>query len=166
MFLLDFEKAYDRVEWNFINMMLDAFGFPSFFCDIVKMLLKYAYARVNVNGSLSDPFPLVRSIRQGCPLAPALFVIASKALFYILRDNTLSPTVKGITLSDDKDLINCQFADDTFLFFEASESNFKAMISKLNFFCKISRARLSHSKSICLGWKSQPPDWFEKFSFQ
>ena len=88
-------------------MMLDAFGFPSFFCDIVKMLLKDAHAQVNVNGSLSAPFPLGRSIRQGYPLAPALFFIASEPLFYILRDNTLSPVVKGITLPDSNDIINC-----------------------------------------------------------
>ena len=143
MFLLDFEKAYDRIEWNFIIMMLDAFGFPPFFCIVVKMLLKDAYAQVDVNGSLSAPFPLGRSIRQGCPLAPALFVISSEALYYILRDNTLSPIVKGITLLDNNDLINCQFADDTAIFFEAFKSNFDAMISKLNFFCKISGARLS-----------------------
>lgn len=31
MFLIDFEKAYDRVEWEFILMMLEAFGFPSNF---------------------------------------------------------------------------------------------------------------------------------------
>jgi hypothetical protein len=166
MFLLDFEKAYDRIEWNFIIMMLDAFGFPPFFCNVVKMLLKDAYAQVDVNGSLSAPFPLGRSIRQGCPLAPALFVISSEALYYILRDSTLSPIVKGITLPDNNELINCQFADDTAIFFEASESNFDAMISKLNFFCKISGARLSQSKSICLGWNTHPPIWFEKFGFQ
>ncbi|XP_059064555.1 uncharacterized protein LOC131856693 [Cryptomeria japonica] len=166
MFLLDFEKAYDRIEWGFISMMLDAFGFPSFFCDIVKMLLRDAHAQIDINGSLSAPFPLGRSIRQGCPLAPALFVIAFEALFYILRDNTLSPAVKGITLPDNKELINCQFVDDTTLFHEVFEDNFVAMTHKLNFFCKISGAKLSRSKSICLGWNNHPPDWFSKFEFQ
>ncbi|XP_059076776.1 uncharacterized protein LOC131876029 [Cryptomeria japonica] len=164
MFLLDFEKAYDRIEWSFINMMLQAFGFPSFFCGIVNMFLKDAHAQIDVNGSLST-FPLGRSIRQGCPLAPALFVIASEALFYILRDNTLSPAIKGVILPN-KEIINCQFVDDTSLFHETSEDNFIAMINKLNFFCKISGARLSHAKSICLGWDDQPPNWFNKFDFQ
>ena len=40
------------------------------------------------------------------------------------------------------------------------------MINKLNFFCEISGARLSHAKSICLGWNDQPPNWFSKFDFQ
>lgn len=160
------KKAYDRIEWNFINMMLEAFGFSSFLCGIVKILLKDAYAQVDVNGSLSTPFPLGRSIRQGCPLASALFVIASEALFYILRDNTLSPVVKGNILPNNKGIINCQFAYDTSLFHEAFEENFVAMTNKLNFFCKISGARLSHAKSIFLGWDDQPPNWFSKFDFQ
>lgn len=33
MFLLDFKKSYDKVEWNFITMMLEAFGFPEAFCQ-------------------------------------------------------------------------------------------------------------------------------------
>lgn len=166
MFLLDFEKAYDRVEWNFITMMLEAFSFPRKFCDAVNILLKDALAQIDVNGSLSASFPLSRSIRQGCPLAPALFVIAFEALFYILRDNSFSPVVKGITLPNNEELLNCQFADDTAIFFDARPDNFEALTSKLNLFYSISRVRLSHSKSICLGWDVQPPDWFKGYDFQ
>ena len=92
-------------------------------------------------------------------------MIASNALFYILRDNSLSLAVKGINLPNNKEIINCQFVDDTSLFHEALEANFEAMINKLNFFYKILGAHLSQSKSICLGWKDQPPDWFDKFEF-
>ena len=107
MLLLDFEKAYDRVEWRFILMMLEAFGFPPSFCNTVQVLLSDASAQVEVNGVLSAPFSLGRSIRQGCPLAPSLFVIASEALFYILIDNSLSPDVRGIYFPNDEELINC-----------------------------------------------------------
>ncbi|XP_059076993.1 uncharacterized protein LOC131876187 [Cryptomeria japonica] len=96
MFLLDFEKAYDRVEWDFIIMMLEAFGFPSEFYTYVKVLLQDASTQIDVNGSLSSSIMLSRSIRQGCPLAPALFVIASDALFYLFRDNSLSPKILEI----------------------------------------------------------------------
>lgn len=106
MFLLDFEKAYDHVEWDFVIMMLQAFGFLDNFCKYVKVLLQDASAQIEVNGSLSHNFQLSRSIRQGCPLAPVLFVIASDALYYLLRDNSLSPYVKGIKLPDNSNLLN------------------------------------------------------------
>ena len=80
MFLLDFEKAYDRVEWEFIFSILQAFGFPDEFVWYIQVLLKDSSSRIEINGFLSNPIPLSRSIRQGCPLAPSLFVIASDAL--------------------------------------------------------------------------------------
>ncbi|XP_059074828.1 uncharacterized protein LOC131874899 [Cryptomeria japonica] len=123
-------------------------------------------AQVDINGSLSEPFPLTRSIRQGCPLAPALFVIASEALTYILTDDTLSPAVKGITLPNNEDLSICQFADDTSLFIKMEDDNFNCLTKKLDLFCSISGAKLSQAKCICLGWDEHPPGWLLKFGFQ
>ncbi|XP_059064479.1 uncharacterized protein LOC131856642 [Cryptomeria japonica] len=165
MLLLDFEKAYDRIEWKFVLMMLEAFGFPPFFCLVVQTLLKDACATVEVNGIPSPSFPLSRSIRQGCPLAPALFVIASEALFFILRDFSVSPNVRGICLPNNEELLNCQFADDTALFFILTENNFNALKGKLDLFCSASGARISHAKSICLGWDEFPPEWFASSGF-
>ena len=65
MLLLDFEKAYDMVEWNFIIMMLQAFGFPSFFCNTIKVLLNDASTQDEVNGVLFAPFSLGRSMPFG-----------------------------------------------------------------------------------------------------
>ena len=165
MFLLDFEKAYDRIEWDFILSILQAFGFPDEFVRYIQVLLKDSSARIEINGFLSNPIPLSRSIRQGCPLAPALFVIASDALYYILRDDTISPKVNGISLPDNSELLNIQFADDTSLFLELSCLNIQLLNLKLELFETISGARISKSKSIMLGWKEEPPDWFLQFGY-
>ena len=93
-------------------------------------------------------------------------MISLEALFYILGDNSISPKVRGIYLPNNEELINCQFADDTALFFELSESNFNAFLDKLSLFCTISGAKISQAKSICLGWEEQPPDWLSQFNFQ
>ena len=159
MFLLDFEKAYDRVEWEFIFSILQPFGFPDEFVRYIQVFLKDSSSRIEINGFLSNPIPLSRSIRQGCPLAPSLFVIASDALYYILRDNTISPKVNGISLPDNSELLKIQFADDTFLFLELSCSNIQHLNLKLDLFETISGARISKSKSIMLGWKEEPPVW-------
>ncbi|GLJ49275.1 hypothetical protein SUGI_1041170 [Cryptomeria japonica] len=166
MLLLDFEKAYDRVEWNFISMTLEAFGFPTRFCNLVKMMMNDVFAQIDINGSWSDAFPLERSIRQGCPLAPALFVISSEAFHYILRDHSMSPAVRGIRLPNNEELITSQFADDTTVFFKARDSNFEALQCKLKTFCSISGAKISYSKSVCLGWDETPPDWSNRFHYQ
>ncbi|XP_059075279.1 uncharacterized protein LOC131875229 [Cryptomeria japonica] len=166
MFLLDFKKVYDRVEWGFILLMLESFGFPGEFFYYVRVLLQDGSAQIDVNGSLSPPISLSCSIRQGCPLALALFVIASDALYYLLRDSSLSPKVNGVRLPDDNELINIQFADDTALFVELTKTNIDHLNQKLHLFGSISGARISKAKSTFLSWKEHPPDWFENFEYQ
>lgn len=63
MLLLDFEKAYDRIEWSFVNMMLECLGFPIHFNIMVNVLLKDAKVCVEINGSKSYSFDLPKSIR-------------------------------------------------------------------------------------------------------
>lgn len=129
MILLEFEKSYDRIEWPFVIGMLKAFGFPSYFCKWIKILFQDSSTIIEVNGEFSDPIILQRSNRQGCPIAPSLFVIISYALFYILRDASLGNPIKGITLPNAEELINAQFADDTTLFLEQSEDNFSMALN-------------------------------------
>ena len=85
MILLDFEKAYDRIEWCFVIGMLKAFGFPNKYYDWINILFNEASTVIDVNGNLSKPIRLQRSIRQGCPIAPLLFVIVADAMSYVLR---------------------------------------------------------------------------------
>lgn len=106
------------------------------------------------------------SIRQGCPLAPSLFVIAYDALFYLLRDDSLSSKVAGIRLPDDNELMNIQFYNDTAIFLELSKQNMDNLILKIQIFGSIFGARISHSKSTFLSWKVHPPDWFGNFGYQ
>lgn len=166
MLLLDFEKAYDRIEWDFVLSMLKAFGFPASFCNMVKVLFQDASALIEINGSLSSTISLSRSIRQGCPLAPALFIIASEALGFLLKDNSLSPCIRSIMLPDDSQLLNLQFTDDTSLFLELSKTNFENLHLKFQDFSDITGAKISQAKSILLGWDDTPPDWITQTGFQ
>lgn len=134
MLLLDFKKSYDRVEWSFLRATLEAFGFLMEFCNTVNTLLKDGVSQVDVNGFLSEEIPLGSSIRQGFPLASALFVIASNYLHYLLRDQSLSPKFKCITLSNQKELINIQFTNDTTILLELEENNLQILMENLDLF--------------------------------
>ena len=83
-FKIDFKKAYDKVSWKYIIESLKQMGCGENFCIMVKTLLGNATARVNVNGDLTEAFKLSRSIRQGCPLAPLLYTIASDGLTWLV----------------------------------------------------------------------------------
>ena len=85
MILLNFEKAYDRIEWCFFIGMLKDFGFPKKYYDWISILFNEASIVIDVNGYLLEPIRLQSSIRQGCLIAPLLFVIVADVMFYVLR---------------------------------------------------------------------------------
>ena len=75
LILLDQEKAFDRVEHDFLYKTMSAFGFGDGFISWIKILYSNASTRVKVNGHYTDAIPLTRGLRQGCPLSPSLYVI-------------------------------------------------------------------------------------------
>ena len=166
MILLDFEKAYDRIEWHFVIAMLKQFGFLDYFCQWVNILFKDSNTCIEINGEISESIPLGRSIRQGCPLAPALYVIAADAMNYILKSTEFGPPIKGISLPNNDELLVDQFADDTALFVNMEEENFDRVVSRIELFCKASGAKIAPHKSVILGWDNTPPTWLEGKGWQ
>lgn len=75
MLLLDFEKAYDRVSWSFLKQTMGRMGFEDTWIQRVMALNRNASATIIINGEQSEAFNLQRSVRQGCPLAPYLFLL-------------------------------------------------------------------------------------------
>ncbi len=69
LLLLDFEKAFDQIEWNFLFSALKKLGFKDTWIRWVRSLYKEATSAIKMNGELGSDFQLARSVRQGCPLA-------------------------------------------------------------------------------------------------
>ena len=66
---LDQEKAFDRVNRNFLLNLLERFGFGPSFTRWISTLYNGANMQIIVNGFLTDPVPLARGVRQGDSLS-------------------------------------------------------------------------------------------------
>lgn len=94
---LDFEKAYDSVNWNFLWSMLSNFGFGDLWVSWMKECVTTARISVLVNGSPTDEFSPSKGLRQGDPLSPFLFNIVVEGLNLLLARAKDLGLIKGVT---------------------------------------------------------------------
>ncbi|GMI90851.1 hypothetical protein HRI_002754400 [Hibiscus trionum] len=86
VFKADFKRAYDSVDWRFLDLILQKMGFGNRWRRWISMCVSTARIAVLVNGFPSIFFPISRGLRQGCPLSPYLFNIFGEALSSLIRD--------------------------------------------------------------------------------
>ena len=156
MVFLDFEKAFDSIEWPWIFQTLLARGLPPSFVHIVQLLYRNPSASIIVNGFRSASFRVGRGVRQGCPLSPLLFALILEPLLDRIRSH---PDFTGIRIphSSSHAKISC-FADDSTAFI-SSLRDFQILYSILDNFAAASGLRLNKDK-VCALWLSpdaKPP---------
>ena len=95
LLLLDFRKAFDTVEWGFIQNTLDLFNFGSNIKQWVKTFYNNTESSVLHNGFTTNYFKLSRGVRQDCPLSPYLFILGAEILAARVR---LERNIEGITI--------------------------------------------------------------------
>ena len=77
---LDFFKAFDRLDLNFIFSALEKFGYGQKFKQMIKICYNNIQSKIKINGLLSNPFIIMRDVRQGCPLSILLYILRLRFL--------------------------------------------------------------------------------------
>ncbi|MFS7913005.1 putative RNA-directed DNA polymerase [Helianthus anomalus] len=152
LFKLDFEKAYDNVNWGFVISIMNQMGFPRLWCDWVFGLLSAARAAVLVNGSPTFDFQCLKGMRQGDPLSPFLFLIVMEALSCCFNKATDSGCFEGIRLPNNGPFLShLLFADDALVIGEWSVESISNVIRILHGFHICSGLRINLHKSSIMG---------------
>ena len=140
---IDFEKAFDKLDWEFLWRCMEFFEIPENIISWVKTLYAGANSCVTNNGHMSSYFPMGRGVRQGCPLSPYLYIIAAEVLAISIRNNQ---GVKGIVIGKKEYKIK-QFADDsqTMSIFDIDSIN--ATIKNFLDYGKVSGSTINYDKS-------------------
>ncbi len=81
---IDQEKAFERVEHQYLWRVLAGFGFNPGFIAKIRALCSDIASVLKINGGLSAPFNIERGVRQGCCLSGMLYSIAIEPLLHQL----------------------------------------------------------------------------------
>ena len=146
---LDFRKAFDSVERDYIAKVLDVFKFKFwvkvFYTDISSCVIN--------NGFASPFFKLKRGVRQGCPLSGLLFVLAIELFALAIKND---PLIQGICVGKEEIKLT-QYANDTRVFVKNTTS-VEALLRLLEKFKKCSGLEINAHKSEALwlgSWKER-----------
>ena len=88
---LDFQKAFDSVEWECINRVLKKFNIGNDYIQWIKTLYYKPKITIKNNGWLTDYIELQRSLRQGYSVSALLFILVMEILaIKIKNDNSIT----------------------------------------------------------------------------
>uniref|UniRef100_A0A2N9GE37 Reverse transcriptase domain-containing protein n=1 Tax=Fagus sylvatica TaxID=28930 RepID=A0A2N9GE37_FAGSY len=148
---LDVEKAYDRVNWEFLLYLLQRCGFPLCWRKWIWFCISTVRFSILINGCPSGFFPSSRGLRQGDPLSPLLFVIVMEALSRLMDRTVQGRLLSGFTMGSSVErevmVSHLLFADDTLIFCDADPSKIEHLGCVLTWFEAISGLKINLGKS-------------------
>jgi exonuclease III len=147
--LLDFEKAFDSLNWEFLDYVLKSYGFGEYYITWIKIFYTNINSCVINNGYMSNTFNLKRGIRQGCPISAYLFILCVELLAQKIRADI---DVVGLDINNINYKI-LQFADDTALILKDQNSLVKVM-KIIKEFYHISGLKLNVEKTTLVNMRN------------
>ena len=151
---IDQEKAFDYVDWEFLDRILQTLNFGPNFRSMITCIYTNIQSAILSNGYVSEFFAVERGVRQGCPLSPLLFVLVAEVFAQAIRK---CPEIQGFRVPGGREVKISQYADDNTCIVTNSYGLVK-VLEVFNEYGRASGARLnvSKTKGLWLGrWKSR-----------
>nr|GEX07109.1 putative RNA-directed DNA polymerase, eukaryota, reverse transcriptase zinc-binding domain protein [Tanacetum cinerariifolium] len=151
IFKVDFAKAYDSVRWDYLDAILNSFGFGSKWRSWIQGSLHSSMASILVNGSPTSEFQFYRGLKQGDPLAPYLFILVMESIHLSFSRVVEEGTFTGIKIDSSITLSHLFYADDAIFIGKWSRGNLNCIAHMLRCFFLLSGLSINLQKSQLLG---------------
>ncbi|GJY68998.1 RNA-directed DNA polymerase, eukaryota, partial [Tanacetum coccineum] len=151
IFKVDFEKAYDSVQWDFLDDVLSKFGFGEKWRKWIQCCLRSSRGSIIINGSPTEEFQFCKGLKQGDPLSPFLFILIMESLHLSFQRVVDAGMFKGIKLGASVNISHMFYADDAVFVGQWCESNISTLVHVLECFYRASGLRINMSKSKIMG---------------
>nr|KAJ0217272.1 hypothetical protein LSAT_V11C300123850 [Lactuca sativa] len=152
LFKVDFEKAFDSINWSFLDLIMEQTGFRITWRLWIRGCLQSARASVIVKGSPICEFPLSKGVRQGDPCSYFLFIIVMDILNIAMRTASTKSIFSDIKLPNNGPLIShLLYADNVIFVGEGTHVNIKNIAKILRCFQVSLGLKVNFHKSKVIG---------------
>ncbi|CAA7055612.1 unnamed protein product [Microthlaspi erraticum] len=151
----DISKAYDRVEWSFLENALRILGFDGKWIHLVMGCVKIVNYQVLINGKPYGDIKSTQGLRQGDPLSPYLFVICTEMLVRMMKKAEQDGKITGLQIARKAPPVShLLFADDSMFYCKGSEAELNQIGRIIEEYSLASGQRVNYQKSsVCFGKK-------------
>jgi hypothetical protein len=154
---LDMSKAYDRVEWHFLQAILLKLVFHRRWVDLIMTCVTSTSYSVIVNGVPHGYIKPSRGLRQGDPLSPYLFLLCAEGLSALIRKAEREKAIRGIAICrGGPRLSHLFFADDSVIFCRASQHDGGVLYAILKLYERASGQKINEEKTAIFFSKNTP----------
>jgi hypothetical protein len=145
---LDMSKAFDRVEWDFLEAIMRKLGFADRWVQLLMTCVHTVTYSILING---QPYGLItpsRGLRQGDPLSPYFFILCAEGLSSLLQHAERNRLITGLPIVRGGLRLNhLFFADDSLLFCKANFNEWTNIQDILSVYEKASGQKVNREKT-------------------
>lgn len=143
---IDLSKAYDKIRWTYLRMLLTHLGFKLEFINYIMGCITSVSFAVLINGAATSFFKGQRGLRQGCPLSPLLFLLVAEGLSQLILEAKREGLVKGLEVAVNLYISHLLFVDDILLFTNGNLNEIKDLKNILDLFMKATGMQVNYRK--------------------
>lgn len=144
---IDLCKAFDRVNWLYIHLLLTHLGFHIDFIRSVMSCMTFVSFSILINGATSSFFHVERGIRKGCPLSSLLFLLVAEGLIRFIIKAKNEVDFRGIDISLGLSITHLLFVDDILIFCDGSRRSLHWLADGIDLFHKATGMMINAEKS-------------------
>ncbi|VFQ98597.1 unnamed protein product [Cuscuta campestris] len=144
---IDMAKAFDKLEWQYIQGVLGKVGFSSQAQHLLMANINSTYLSLLINGSPRGFFKMKRGVKQGDPLSPLLFIIASEGLSRALKFYMSTGYITNFNTGGGKLISHLAYAVDVIIFCNSQSNNLIKVKEILKKYQEASGQEINYNKS-------------------
>ena len=154
---LDMSKAYDRVEWQFLEKILLKMGFQGSWVKMIMQCVSTVTYSILLNGEPQGFIQPSRGLRQGDPLSPFLFLFCAEGLNALLCKAAEDNEIRGLSLCrQGPQITHLFFADDCLLFCRSNAAQCRKIQQILDWYEVASGQQVNKAKTTLFFSRNTP----------